>query len=88
MASHLCLIQLAGSLIHQTYSVSCTALDPGGHSMNKTYPGTHSLVEETDKNKYTNTYNISSLSLNISTYMPFKASFFFTIQVLAQMFPP
>lgn len=36
-----------------TYYVSCTALDPGGYSMNEIFPGTYSLMwEETNTIQY------------------------------------
>lgn len=54
MASHFCLIWLAHSLTKHflgTDYVSHTAVNSGGYSMNKTFPGIYSLVEDTDKKK-------------------------------------
>lgn len=59
---------------------SCTALDAGGHRMNKTFPGSYSLMEEAAPNKEANTSSISALS-PIYTYVFFMAGSFLLIQM-------
>lgn len=48
--------------------------------MNKTFPGTYSLVGEGEK-KQTNTYNMASLSTNLCTCVSWLTFFFFNLLI-------